>query len=67
MKLNSLNDLLCDFYKGNKNKNTDIATTKTFQERMFEKIRDQMGDLMTDEDLKKLVDAAMQKHSLRIV
>ncbi len=40
---------------------TDIAPTKAFEERMFEKIRDQMGDLMTDDDLRKLVGAAMQK------
>lgn len=39
----------------------EIATTKDFQQRMFEKIRDQMGDLLTDEDLKKIVGAAVQK------
>lgn len=41
--------------------NTEIATTQSFQERMFERVREQMGDLMTDEELKKIVDAAMQK------
>ena len=40
---------------------TEIATTKSFQDRMFERIRDQMGDLMTNDDLKKIVEAAMQK------
>ena len=40
---------------------TDLAPTKTFEQRMFEKIRDQMGDLMTDEDLRKIVSTAMQK------
>lgn len=40
---------------------TEIATTQTFQDRMFEKIRDSIGDLMTEEDLKKLVDAALHK------
>lgn len=40
---------------------TEIATSKTFQERMFERIKEQMGDLLTEEDLKKMVDAAMQK------
>ena len=40
---------------------TDITPTKAFEERMFEKIRDQMGDLMTDEDLRRLVATAMQK------
>jgi hypothetical protein len=38
-----------------------IETSKTFQERMFERIREQMGDLMTDDDLKKIVETAMQK------
>jgi hypothetical protein len=38
-----------------------LATTQAFQERMFAKIRDQMGDLMTDDDLRNLVAAAMQK------
>jgi len=28
---------------------------------MFERIRDQMGDLLTDDDLKKIIDVAMQK------
>ena len=41
--------------------NTQIATSQTFQERMFERIKDQMGDLLTEEDLKKMVDAAIQK------
>ena len=40
---------------------TEITTTKSFQDRMFERIRDQMGDLMTNEDLKKIVEAAMEK------
>jgi len=40
---------------------TDVVTTKTFQEKMFERIRDQMSDLMTEDDLKALVDSAMQK------
>jgi len=39
----------------------EVATTQAFQDRMFAKIRDQMGDLMTDDDLKKLVESAMQK------
>lgn len=41
--------------------NNEITSTKAFQERMFEKIRDQMGDLLTDEDLKNLVNSAMQQ------
>lgn len=46
--------------KGEEMKN-EIETTKTFQERMFERIREQMGELMTEDDLKTLVDSAMQK------
>lgn len=40
---------------------TAVATTKDFQERMFERIRDQMGDLLTEDDLRKIVEAAVQK------
>lgn len=40
---------------------TEIATNKSFQERMFERVRSQMGDLMTDEELKKIVNQAVQK------
>ena len=40
---------------------SDIATTKDFQQRMFEKIRDQIGDLLTEDDLRKLVSTAMDK------
>ena len=40
---------------------TDIAATQAFQEKMFTRIREQMGDLLTDEDLKRLVESAMQK------
>ncbi len=39
----------------------EITPSKTFEQRMFEKIRDHMGDLMTDEDLRKLVGSAMQR------
>lgn len=39
----------------------EITTTKSFQEKMFDRIRDQMGDLMGDQELKALVDAAMNK------
>lgn len=39
----------------------DIATTKDFQERMFDRIRSQIGELMTDDDLKRIVEAAMEK------
>jgi predicted regulator of amino acid metabolism with ACT domain len=39
----------------------EIATNKTFQDKMFERVRDQMGDLLTDEELKKIVEQAIQK------
>ena len=39
----------------------EVSTTKDFQERMFERIRGQIGDLMTTDDLKKIVDAAIEK------
>jgi hypothetical protein len=40
---------------------TAVSTTQDFQQRMFEKIRDQMGDLLTDEDLQKIIAAAVEK------
>lgn len=40
---------------------TEITTSKTFQEKMFERIREQIGDLMTEDDLKALVNSSMQK------
>lgn len=36
-----------------------ISTSTTFQEKMFERIREQMGDLLTDDDLKVLVEKAV--------
>ncbi len=39
--------------------NTEVTPTKTLQERVGDRIRDQIGDLMTDEDLKLLVDRAL--------
>jgi ribosomal protein L21E len=39
----------------------EMVASKTFQEKMFERIRDQMGELLSEEDLKSLVDSAMQK------
>lgn len=41
--------------------NTAVATPQAFQERMFNRIREQMGDLMTEQELKLLLDTAMQK------
>lgn len=39
----------------------EIATSKTFQDKMFERIRDSIGDLMPDEDLKKIVASGIEK------
>lgn len=38
---------------------TAVANAMSFQEKVKERIQSSIGDLMTDEDLKKLVDAAM--------
>lgn len=40
---------------------TDIALSQPLHERVYERIRDSIGDLMTDEDLKILVDKATEK------
>lgn len=40
---------------------TDVVSTQAFQERIFSRIRDSIGDLMSDEDLRKLLESAMQK------
>lgn len=40
---------------------TEIATSKNFQERVFEKIRDQLGNLLTEVELKALLDKAIEK------
>lgn len=37
---------------------TAVAEASTFQERMFERIKSQMGELMTAEELKALVEKA---------
>ena len=38
-----------------------VTTPKTFEQRMFESIRDKLPDMMTDDELRKLIDATMQK------
>lgn len=38
---------------------TALANAMSFQDKVKERIQSSIGDLMTDEDLKKLVDAAM--------
>jgi hypothetical protein len=40
---------------------TAITTAKDFQTRMFERVREHIGELLTDDELKKIVDQAMQK------
>ena len=40
---------------------TEVAQAKTLQERVGDRIRDQIGDLMTDADLKQLVDKALHE------
>lgn len=35
--------------------------SKPFQERIFERIKESIGELMTEEELKKLVEASMHK------
>lgn len=40
---------------------TAVSTTQDFQERMFASIRDKMGDLLTDDDLKRIIEAAVQR------
>jgi hypothetical protein len=39
----------------------EVQQAKTLQERVGDRIRDQIGDLMTDEDLKTLVDKALHE------
>lgn len=39
----------------------EVATSRSFQEKMFERIRDQMGNLLTDDDLKRIVEASVEK------
>ena len=38
----------------------DVVVPKTFEEKLREKIKENIGDLMSNEDLKKLIDASLQ-------
>ncbi len=40
---------------------TEVQAATDFQTRMFNSIRDKMGDLMTDDELKKVLETAVQK------
>lgn len=42
-------------------KMTEIVQSKTFEERMKERIRDSIGDLISDEDLGKMVDRSLEE------
>ncbi len=37
----------------------NVAESKSFQERMIDKMRENIGDLITPEEMRKLVDAGM--------
>jgi hypothetical protein len=39
---------------------SDIEKAKSFEEKMKERIKDGIGDLLSDDDIKKLIDAGMQ-------
>ena len=40
---------------------TDIATHQTFEDRMMGRIRESIGELMSDEDLRKIVERGVEK------
>jgi hypothetical protein len=40
---------------------TDVALTQSFQERVFAKIRDEIGTLLTDAELKAITEAALER------
>ena len=40
---------------------SDVTEKKTFQERMIDRIREDIGKLMTDEELSKIVKQSMQE------
>lgn len=39
----------------------EIQASQKFEERLFQKIRDSIGELMTEKELKELVDKSVQK------
>lgn len=39
----------------------EVAVSKSFQERMFEKIKTDMASLMSDEEMKKLVETSIER------
>jgi hypothetical protein len=40
---------------------SDLATATTFQERMFERVRESLSELLTEEEAKSLVERAIQE------
>lgn len=38
----------------------EVVTSQSLQERVGQRIREQIGDLLTEDDIKRLVEAAMQ-------
>lgn len=40
---------------------TDIVNSSTFQQRMFERIRESMGDLLSDDDLKEILHRTVEE------
>jgi hypothetical protein len=41
--------------------NKEVVKTKSFEERMIDRIKENIGELMTEEELKKIVEKSMQK------
>ena len=41
--------------------NTEVAIPQTFEQKMKNRIRDSIGDLITDEELKKMIDRTMEE------
>lgn len=39
----------------------EVTTSKSFEERMFEQIKSQMGDLLTEKELKDILEKSIQK------
>ena len=39
----------------------EVAPTKDFRERMLDRIRDDIGDLITDDELKTMIEAGIKK------
>ena len=39
----------------------ELTENKTFEQKMMDKVKDSIGDLMSDDDLKKIVDKGMEE------